>query len=108
LVLAGALLAAAGLCVLLIALRPQTLRPSLLAVLTAAVLYMESGFPLPPGLAHWLQSLGGPVPAFALRLAIYLLPIAPFYWLARERLSQILTFIFGAIAALTLFSAAIL
>jgi len=104
LVMAAALLVAAALCVLLIALRPASLRPTLLTVLTGAVLYMESGFPLPPDLEHWLLTYGGPTLTLAMRLVAYVLPIAVFYWMARDRLSQILTVIFGAIAVFGLLS----
>jgi hypothetical protein len=37
------------------------------------------------------------------RLVIYVTPIAVFFWFARERLSIILTLLFGAIAAVGIF-----
>ena len=103
LVMVGALVVSAAICVYLISLRPETLRPALLVVLTATVLYMESGFPLPGAFVVGLADLSSNAMVLVVRLIIYVIPIAIFFWFTRERLSVILTLVFGAIAAVGLF-----
>ena len=103
LVLVGALVVSAAICVYLISQRPETLRPALLVILTAAVLYMESGFPLPGAFVAGLADLTSEAMVLVVRLIIYVTPIAIFFWFARERLSIVLTMLFGVIAVVGLF-----
>jgi len=98
-IMIGVLLLAAVVCVALIALRPQTLRPVVLTILTAAVLYLECGFPLPVEFGDWLLAQTSMAMVLVVRILAYALPIAIFYWLARQRLSILLTLLFGALAA---------
>ncbi len=103
LIMLGALVVSAAICVYLISLRPETLRPALLVILTAAMLYIESGFPLPGAfVAGFAEGINEAIVLVG-RLVIYVTPIAVFFWFARENLSIILTLLFGAIAVVGLF-----
>lgn len=82
--------------VAVIALRPDSLRPIIFALLVATFIYIENGFALPQWLSRQLAIYAGSESVAIFRGLIYCLPLAIVFFLLRENLSVILSAAFGA------------